>query len=105
MSEPSEQAKRKAQELFDSALHLPGVTILARYIQTVSDVAKPIARKMQLSEPLFDSDRYRLESLILPDEPDPVDKFAKWLNGCSKDSKGLQEAAAIFGLKIVLSDD
>lgn len=81
MTEPCEAAKRKAQELFDSALHLPsatGVTILARYIQTVSDVAKewrstharPLPNQAVYVDPIRRANaEAAIDNLILPEEP------------------------------------
>lgn len=116
MTQPSEAAKRKACELANAAVprnntpwepayvgdtRFGAITALARYIQQTSDVAKGL-----LTAPYLGPERRAaLQSLILPDDPDPLDKFAKWLNGCSKDGRKLQEAAAMFGLKIVQSDD
>lgn len=118
MSEPSEQAKRKACELANQhcgTRHItpyaaddgsPALVAFARHIQNTSDVAKFAENALfQAGVHRTALSRTRLRSLILPDEPDPLDKFAEWLNGCSKDGKKLQEAAAMFGLKIVEAGD
>lgn len=83
---------------------------LARVLQEHSDVAKDVQaaiRSAYADEPTSYAHAYAntLCGLILPDEPDALDKFAKWLNVCSKDGKKLQEAAAMFGLKIVEAGD
>lgn len=83
MAEPSEAAKRKAQELFDSALHLSSITILARYIQTTSDVAKQWRASTEwagtVHYPKIEIARQALLSLILPDEPDPLNDMREVL--------------------------
>jgi len=112
MTEISEAAKRKACELANKPLrHTAGcwepddcdrdetLHALARVLQEHSDVAKDAAAMARNGE--WSNAADTLQSLILPDDPDPLDKFAKWLNVCSKDGKKLQEAAAMFGLKLV----
>lgn len=114
MTEISEAAKRKACELIrrewenspDTFDHLTASrNALARVLQEHSDAAIEAAELLSDAEldggPVYK----KLQSLILPDEADALDKFAKWLNGCSKDGKKLQEAAAMFGLKIMETGD
>lgn len=106
--EPSEAAKRKAQELFDSALHLPSLTILTRYIQTVSDVAKVCQRNAKAVGGLPET-VHMLGHLILPDEPDPLEQvFNDAVATCLPHEKlidAFRSSLAKRGLKIVQSDD
>lgn len=112
MTEISDAAKRKALDLAnartgprwdmrDAASPNSLVNVIACVLQEHSDVAKDVQRDL-CSRGLGCPPE--LQSLTLPDEPCAMDKFAKWLNGCSKDGKKLQEAAALFGLKIVEAD-
>lgn len=110
MSEPSEQAKRKASDLWDdetarSAYYRSENAIwrdaLARVLQEHSDVAK----KMQ-GRCFEDSEWFGyLQSLILPEEPDPLAEALSDLFGniCKMPlaASELRAKLAKRGLKIV----
>lgn len=118
----TDAAKRKAQALYDEHMHLDGQAILARHLQQTSDVAKaanllrhhddcmspahiPDVCSCGLSQFLKS-----LQSLILDDEPDPLD-IALTNYGMVAGGRGgsvgeqLRKHLACYGLKIVQSDD